>query len=62
MIRAEVHPKRGEVTLHVDDEGLDALADALDDARPGNKVFLGDPGAMLIVRHVDYSGGEAPKS
>jgi hypothetical protein len=58
MIRVEMRGQ--EITLHVDDEGVTNLAEAARDAnRHGPaKVFLGEPPALLIIRHVDFSGAE----
>lgn len=61
MIRLELQPDRGEFTLHVDDDGIQALRESLDDAAAGAKVFLGDPGALLIIRPDGFEsrdGGE----
>lgn len=58
MIRLELDHQRGTFTVHADDEGLANLASACEDAKRGNKVFLGDPGAMLILRPTGYSGSE----
>lgn len=54
MIRIEV--KRGEAIIHVDDDGIEALTDACGEAAGGRKVILGDPGAALILRHVEFGG------
>ncbi len=60
MIRVEMTGKRGECILHVDNQGAVVLRQAAGDVcRNGPaKVFIGELGAMLILRHVDYSGGE----
>lgn len=53
MMRVEI--TQGQVVIHVDDDGADRLRQAATDAKEQHaKVFLGDPGAMLIVRHEDY--------
>ena len=57
MIRVEVHPDRQVFTLHVDADGIENLALALDDARRGCKVFLGNR-PLLIIRPDGYRGGE----
>lgn len=54
MMRIETDANRGEVVIHVDDEGAETLAQAATDSLGGSKVFLGNPGAQLIVRHVDF--------
>lgn len=55
MMRMEIDTAKGQVTIHVDDEGAQTLADAGRDAKDKKaKVIIGDPGALLIVRHEDY--------
>lgn len=56
MMRIEA--SRGEVLIHVDDEGCDLLAEIVPRVKGGNKAFLGDPGSMLIIRHADFHGTE----
>lgn len=60
MIKIEMDPGRGELTIHVDDEGVDLLASMAKDAnrRGPSKVLLGEAGSMLIIRHVDYQPGD----
>jgi hypothetical protein len=48
MMRLEITSR--EVTIHVDEHGAEALATGAEAAKAGNKVFFGDPGAMLIIR------------
>lgn len=60
MIRVETDRQRGEVTIHGDNEGFANLAKACEDAKAGNKVFLGDPGGLLILRPEGFAGKEAP--
>lgn len=54
MIKIEIDHKRGEITLHLDDEAAMQIEQAARDVRRPAKVLIGDPGAMLILRHVDY--------
>lgn len=42
-----------QVTLHMDDEGADMLAQACADVKGPSKVFLGSH-PFLILRHLDY--------
>lgn len=53
MIHIKADPKTGTVTMHVDDEGMMTLRQAIAQLQPAHQVAVGDP-ASLIIRHTDY--------
>ena len=59
MIRIEHKPDHGETMLVMDEEGIENLRRAVEDCANGGKVFMGDPGAMLILRPVDWEPGDS---